>query len=234
MMAPVLAALPWKAAVPLDVVERAVTTVSAGAVPARLPMQVSQAAHALAADVLAQPWDFLNARYVRLGISGRPGQQAKNELVALGWVKEHMIPRRGRPPILLEPLPALANATRKSLPSWGKGGFLHAFVAQTVMEKFRLAHYTGIQKEKFYGSKSIDIVATDSAGNLVGVEVSISLTNLIDNFEKDFLVQPQLYTVIAVCFDSKSVRQAQRAITFAPGLKPFLSRIQVEPIAKWL
>lgn len=234
MMTPFLATLPWTPAVPLDRVEHALKSATAGAVPARMPTAFSQGARDLALDILSYPWDFLHVRYKRLNASGRPGQQAKNELVTLGLVKEHAIPRKGRPPILLEPLPALAAATGQPLPNWGKGGYLHAFVIHAVMTKLNAMNYANIKTEAFFGSKAIDLVATDPSGNLIGVEVSITLTNLLDNAEKNFLVQPRLARLLIVCIGLAEVRQAERAITFAPGLKQYLPRIQVEAVAKWL
>jgi hypothetical protein len=235
LMAPVLAPLPWQPAIALGAVERALSTIATGALPARVPAGPSADAFQLAADVLAHPADSLQDRYNRLGLSGRPGQAGKTELVKNGWVKEHRIPRkRGRPCILLEPLQPLCNALHKPLPSWGKGGFVHAFMIATITRHFQKLGYTGITAEKFYGSKAVDLVATDRSGALIGAEATVSLTNLVDNLEKDFLVQPAFATITVVCVDRARVRQAKRAIAQAPGLKSYHPRIQVERIGVYL
>lgn len=233
LMAPVLAALPWRPGVPLQVVERALTPFGTGAAPARMPGQISQTAKALASDVLDHPWDFLNVRYARLGLGGGSAQRSKDELLALRWVREWSVPIKGRAPILLEPLPTLAAALQRSIPSYGKGGFMHAFGIEEVMSSMRARGYRDLRKECFFGSKAIDVVGVDPTGGLVGVEVTLSLTNACDNAEKDFMVA-SLASLVMVCLSQSDVRQVKRALNAAPGLQAFLPRITVETLAQWI
>jgi hypothetical protein len=233
LMAPILQSLTWKPAMPLIVVERSITQVGTGAVPARMPGAVSQSAYNLADDILNYPWDTLSDRYIRLRIAGGAAQNAKDELLRLGWVREHSIPKQHRPPKLLEPLPPMCTALGRPMPSWSKGGFLHAFVSQAVVKSLRARGFSSIETEKFYGSKAVDIVALDTWGQLVGIEVTISLTNILDNLEKDLMVA-SFSSLIVVTLDKNTLQQASRLIIQAPGLKSFLPRIRVETVAMHL
>ena len=235
IMTPFLNSLPWQPAVPLEHVERALASVTMGAVPARTPQGLSPTALDLARDVYLHPWDFLHARNRRLGIAGRVAQNSKEELVNAAWVKEHAIPRRGKPPILLEPLAPLWNGLQVQRPSWGaKGGFVHAFCQHTIAERLKQTGFKHIAIEKFFGSKSVDVVATAPTGELVGFEVAISFSNLVDNLSKDFWVQPNFARITTMCLSQQEVSQAKQMIVGAPVLQVFLSRLSVEPIAHWL
>lgn len=235
LMAPILKSLAWTPAVPLAKVRAALEPKATNATPARAPGALPSAdAMRLAHDVLAYPWDFLSQRYARLGFSGRIAQRSKDELVDIGWIREHAVPMRGRAPKLLEPTPELAAALHASVPNWGKGRFLHAFICNCAVERWKCAGYSSIVREKFYGSKAVDVVGLNPAGDLEGVEAAISLTNVVDNLEKNFLVQPRFSLMTTICLSMSEVRQAARAITAAPGLAAFSARIRIEPIAHWL
>jgi len=234
MMTPILSAFRTAPSVSLEEVECISINMGTNAVSAKVPGQVSPGVQNLAHDILAYPWDFLSERYRRLGIAGRKAQTAKQELVDKGWVKEHKIPRRGGAPILLEPLQALTTALGQPPSSTGKGGFLHAFGQHAVVTRLKSLKHTGIKKEKFYGTKAVDVVATDPNGGVVGFEIAISLSNLVDNIEKDFLCQPAFALITTLCLSSAEVRQAQRMIAAAPAIKPYASRIRVETLARWL
>ncbi|NUM55766.1 MAG: ATP-binding protein [Candidatus Hydrogenedentes bacterium] len=234
LMDPVLRSLPWKPRVLLDVVERTVTRPAAGVVPARMPGRVSVRARALAQDVLTHPWDLLAVRNARLKHKGGTATRVKNELIRLGWVKEHEIPQRGMANIALEPTPLLAAALGGRLPSFGKGGFLHAFVQELVVRKLTSQSYMHVRKERFYGSKAVDVVGQDPTGGWIAVEVSISLTNVVDNAEKDFIVKTDWARLHVVCLDVPRRNQAERAIRAAPGLGRHLSRIRFETAAMYL
>ncbi|MCC6795394.1 MAG: ATP-binding protein [Candidatus Hydrogenedentes bacterium] len=234
LMDPVVRSLVWRPGVPLDVVERAMTRPASGAVPARMPGAVSARARALAMDILTHPWDLLMARYARMNCTGGTAQRTKDELIQLGWVKEHAISQHGMAPIVLEPTSLMAAAVGRPLPSFGKGGFLHAFVQELIARRLTVQRYAHVRKERFYGSKAVDVVAQDTSGGWVAVEVTISLTNVVDNVEKDFLVKPDWLRLHVVCLDVPRMNQAQRAIALAPGVRPFLTRIRTETVATYL
>ncbi len=171
---------------------------------------------------------------MRMNCRGGTAQRTKDELIQLGWVKEHAIPRHGMAPIVLEPTPLMAAAVGRPLPSFGKGGFLHAFVQELIARRLTVQRDAHVQKERFYGSKAVDVVAQDTSGGWVAVEVTISLTNVVDNVEKDFLVKPDWLRLHVVCLDVPRMNQAQRAIALAPGVRPFLTRIRTETVAAYL
>ena len=233
LMAPVLASLPYKPAVPLAVVEHALKQQGSSAAPAASGLP-SGAALQLALDIAANPYELFHVRYKRLGWDQHQAWNAKQELLARGWVREHTIPKVGRPPVALEPLPALFAALHLHMPNWGKGSFLHAFIAERVALQFRSQHFTGVQREKFFGTKAVDVVGATPAGALIGVEVTVSLTNVVDNLERDIAAQPNFAELVVVVLHSAEQRQVQRAIRAAPGLASCLSRIRVEPAAKFL
>jgi len=234
LMAPVLSSLPWEAAVPLPVVEQAIGAPAGGKGVATGPGSISPEAWRAAADMLQDPFVLLHERFQRMGLTGNAALSVKRELLRAGWAREHRIPRRGRPPVLLEPLIALAQAMGRPLPSWGKGGFVHAYVQYVVVTRLRSLGYSAVQTERFFGSKAVDAVGLSPTGNLEGVEVSISLANIVDNLEKDFAAQPAFASILAVCLSASDVRQAQRAIAKAPALKAYQTRIRVEPVCLWL
>ena len=221
-------------AIPFDKVVRTLNPQNHGpAVPARVPSGVSVNARDLAYDVLSHPYDFLKPRYDRLHLSGGDAQKAKQELVDQGWVAEHAIPRHGKAPILLEPLAPLAAGLNRALPSFGKGGFTHAFVAHCAVVRLKKQNCKNIRQEVFYGSKPVDVVAIAPNGDLIGIEITCSLGNLVDNLEKDFLVNPRFSSITVICLSASDVRQAQRAIAAAPGLLSFRTRIVVKPVSQW-
>ena len=232
LMAPVLASLPWKPAIPLAVVEHAMKQ-AAGAVAAASGLP-SGTALQLALDIAGNPYELFHARYKRLGWDQHQAWNAKQELLALGWVREHAIPKQGRPPVVLEPLPILFAGLQLPALNWGKGSFLHAFIAERVALQFRSQHFTGVQREKFFGTKAVDVAGTTPAGALIGVEVTVSLTNVVDNLERDMAAQPNFAQLVVVVLHSAEQRQAQRAIRAAPGLASCLSRIRVVPAAQFL
>ena len=232
LMAPVLASLPWKPAIPLAVVEHALKQ-GAGAVAAASGLP-SGTALQLALDIAGNPYELFHARYKRLGWDQHQAWNAKQELLALGWVREHAIPKQGRPPVVLEPLPILFAGLQLPALNWGKGSFLHAFIAERVALQFRSQHFTGVQREKFFGTKAVDVAGTTPAGALIGVEVTVSLTNVVDNLERDMAAQPNFAELVVVVLHSAEQRQAQRAIRAAPGLASCLSRIRVVPAAQFL
>ena len=114
--------------------------------------------------VLATPFAFLSERYKRLGLSGSRSQRAKDALLDKRYVKEHAIPRRGRPPILLEPLRSLCEALQQPNPTWGKGSFKHAFGIYVACKALKARDFTRIEKEKFYNGKAVDAVGTSPEG----------------------------------------------------------------------
>lgn len=232
---PFLHALPWQPAVPLEQVERALAGIGIGAVPARTPQGLSPKALALAWDVYTNPWDFLFSRNRRLAVSGRAAQNVKDELLYSGWVREHAIARRGNSPILLEALAPLWNGLQVQRPNWGaKGGFVHAFCQHTIAGRLKKTGFTHVAIEKFFGSKSVDVAAVASTGELVGFEVAISLSNLVNNLSKDFWAQPNFAHITTICLSQQEVSQAKQMIVRAPVLQPFRSRLGVEAIARWL
>ena len=234
LMQPVLHRLPFLPAIPLSKAEQ-IAGASGGAMPARMPGTASPNAFRLAHDILDHPWDLANIRFARLGLAGAPQQQAKNELLALKWVRQHkIVPGTGRPGFLLEPLAPLALALNRPLPKRGKGGYVHAFMGSAVAEYFIANGYSSVQPETFYGSKAVDVTAIDSHGHLHGVEITVSQSNLVDNLEKDFLVQPQFTELFVVCPTAAEVNQAKRTIASAAGLVAHRSRIVVLPIARFL
>lgn len=185
-MRPVYDALPSHTAIPLEEVEKALGVDGKGAAPAVVVSPKKGRADQLAVDILAHPWDFVTARYKRLKLSAGKGNAAKKELLDRQWILEHPVPTgRGSPSILLEPLPELARTLKTPLPRYGKGGFLHAFVQQAVVKKLKKAGYARVRTEAAFGSKHVDVAATSPAGGLLGVEATISLTNLVDNLAKD-------------------------------------------------
>ncbi len=234
LMRPVLSAFPVAPAVSLAEAEQALGVSARGSVPARVPGHVSPDARRLAEDILAYPWDFLRVRYRRLDIRGGKAQRAKEELLDSGWVREHKIARRGGKPTLLEPLHSLATTLGQALPVTGKGGFLHAFAQHIVAARLKALNYTDIRKERFFGSKAVDVTATDLSGLDVGFEVAVSLSNLVDNIEKDYLCHPSFALITTVCMSASEVRQAKRMVAAAPALKLLSSKVRVEALAKWL
>ena len=234
LMRPLLDSMPTIPAVPVDVVEKALHPTASSASPARVPAGISNTACNLGSDVLTHPWDCLNVRYGRLNLSARVAQKAKEELVDHGLVREHPIAKQGMSPILLEPLAPLAAALGRTLPSWGKGGYLHAFIQHCAARWFKTLKYTNIRQEAFYGSKAVDVVAITPTGEIVGVEATVSLANLADNLEKDFLVCPRFSLITVICMSASDVRQAKRVIAAAPGLAAFTNRIEVDPLSHWL
>ena len=78
------------------------------------------------------------------------------------------------------------------------------------------------------------MAGTTPAGALIGVEVTVSLTNVVDNLERDMAAQPNFAQLVVVVLHSAEQRQAQRAIRAAPGLASCLSRIRVVPAAQFL
>lgn len=173
-------------------------------------------------------------RYARLNFAVSTANRVKDELVQLGWVKEQAIPRHGMAPIVLEPTPLMAAALGLQLPSCSKGGFLHAFIQELIARRLSAQGYAQVQKERFYGSKAVDVVAQDPSSSWIAVEVTISLTNVVDNVEKDFLVKPDWLRLHVVCLDVPRMNQAQRAIALAPGVAPFVNRVRVETVATYL
>ena len=234
MMKPILDSFPVEPAVALEEVERTLGISTKGSIPAVVPGQVSSDRMNLAHDILAYPWDFLNERYKRLGLTGRKAQKAKEELLNNGWVKEHKVQKHGGHPILLEPLKPLADALGQSLPNTGKGGFLHAYAVHVVAERLKTQHYTNIKIEAYFGSKAVDLCSIDVQGNLVGFEIAVSLTNVVDNIEKDFLCQQAFSSVTTICMSVADVRKVKRMIAAAPALTPLSSKINIEPLSKWL
>jgi len=229
----VLATLPHTPGLLTAQVMGSAASQTSGVIPARTP-QISQNALALATDVLAHPFDFLSDHYARLTLQGGAAHRAKQELVNLGWVKELSIPRRGRAPVLLEPLPLLAQKLQRPLPSWGKGSFLHRFIQERVARRLKRMGYSAIAFEQFYGSKAVDVVATDAASGLHGFEATVSLGNVVDNLEKDFMVQPGFVLLTVVCLSSSDERQIQRAIKRAPALQSLQRKIAVDRVCRWL
>jgi hypothetical protein len=235
LMAPILAQWPSETAVTLQDAESLVQGQTAKTTPARIPgPALGREALALAMDVSAHPWDFLQIRYARLNLAGRIAQKAKDELVNHGYVREHTIPRKGRPPILLEPLSPLFTLLQQQPLPWGKGGFVHAFMIQMVMRQLSATGRRKIQAEKYYGSKAVDIVAETAVGELLGFECAHHLTNVADNLLKDFMVQPRFTAITTVCLGQGDVRQALLAIDNAPGLKVHRKQIFVEQLTRYL
>lgn len=226
--ASVLSRLHWSPTVPLSDMLG-----SQGAVPAKGPKSASPDAYALASDILTSPWDFVSERYGRLNMMGGAGDRCKREIVDLKWARPHRLPIQGRP-LLLEPLPALAKALHRTLPRYGRGGFLSAYLTHITEKRLKATAHTDITREKYYGSKAVDVVALDSAGELIGVEVTVSLRNLVDNLEKDFSNQPHFKRITVLCLSQNDARQAKRAIASAPGLKQWGKRIDVATVGQWL
>ena len=234
-MQPLYNALPSHPAIPLQQVEKALGLDVKGVVPAVKVSPKQTDAQTLAADILAHPWDFVTERYTRLKLSAGKGNAAKKQLLDQGWVREHAVPTGpGSPSTLLEPLPDLAQALEAQLPNSGKGGFLHAFVQQAVVKKLKTTGHTQVRTETAFGSKLVDVTAVDQSGQIIGVEVSVSLSNLVDNLAKDFFCQPAFARLIAVCVDSAKAREAKRLIKDSFELHPYQSRIVVETAATWL
>lgn len=235
LMASVLARWPSTPAVPLEVVESSAMGPAGSSTPTRVPAAgLTREALALATDVAAYPFDFLNVRYARLNLAGRVAQKAKQDLVDRGHVREHAIPRRGRPPILLEPMPSLCTLLHHPAPQWGKGGFVHAFMIRSVMNHLAATGHRRIQVEQYFGSKAVDVVAENPSRDIVGFECAHSLTNVVDNLLKDFAVQPRFVSITTVCLAQGDVRQALHAIDNAPGLHAFRGRISVVQLARIL
>ena len=225
-MKPILDGYSWK---PRLVSNRAKSST------AILPPPISNEAMSLALDVLSFPYEFMTARYHRLGNKkGRAANRLKQELLDQGWVREYSIPLRRGKAILLEPLAPLAAGLNRPLPRYGKGGFLHAFLQHTVAEKIKQTGFTSVQKEKFYGPKGVDLVGVSPSGNLYGFEITVSKSNVIENFEKDFAAQPRFAGITAVCLSAGEARVVLKRLKGAPSLKPFLSRIEALPVAHWL
>jgi len=234
-MQPLYDSLPSHPAIPLAEVEKALGIDMKRAVPAATISPKQADADRLAADILAHPWDFVTARYTRLRLSGGKGNAAKGELLDRGWICEHQVATGpGSPSVLLEPLPDLVRALKATLPRYGKGKFLHAFVQQAVMKKLKTTGYTQVRTEAAYGSKLVDVVAIDPSGKLVGVEITISTSNLTDNLAKDFMCQPNFVRLVVVCKSSSVEYEAKRLIRASVELQPYRSRIDVETVAKWL
>ena len=234
-MQPLYDALPSHPSIPLQQVEKALGIDVKGAVPAVKVSPRQTDAKKLAEDILVHPWDFVTARYTRLNLSAGKGNAAKKELLGRGWVRERPVPTGpGSPSILLEPLPALAKALKTRLPSCGKGGFLHAFVQQAVVKKLKATGHTQVGTETAFGSKLVDVTSMDPSGQLVGIEVSIHLTNLVDNLAKDFKCRPQFGCLVVICIDSCKARSAKRLIKASVELQPYQSKVVVETVAKWL
>jgi hypothetical protein len=227
LMSPVIGAFPWKPTVHH-------TAPKPQSSSSAQPPQLSNEALALAIDILANLWSFMNERYQRLGLTGGSANKVKRELIDRGWVREFSIPRHGGNPILLEPLPPLATGLHRSLPSYGKGGFLHAFMQHRIADELKRQGYTSIELEKFYGAKGVDLVGIAPNGDLVGFEVTVSKGNVVDNFVKDFIAQPRFVLITSVCLSSKDVKQVTYTLFSDPRLTPFHGRMNVLPIAHWL
>lgn len=232
LMEPVLNCLPFESPVPAAQVEQALKGVGIAAAP--IASGPSQNMMRLAQDLLLNPWDVLNTRYRRLGIGGRVAQAAKDELVALGWAKEHAIPQQGNAWVLLEPLPAAYTALNMSMPSWGKGGYLHVFIQQRIASVLKASGHTQVRIEAFYKGKAVDVVGCTAQGEIVGFEVSLHLLNVVNNLFMDFVSQPRFQRLTAVCLSSADVNQAKLMIRTAISLQPYLPRIGVDPVATWM
>ncbi|MBN4046786.1 DUF853 family protein [bacterium AH-315-P07] len=228
IMTPILSTFSWSPAVHPG---------APGAIPSPKPLQppqLSNNALALAIDVIAYPQSIMTDRYRRLNVSGRAATNIKQELVDQGWVRQFSIQKRGGHPILLEPLTPLAIGLNRSLPSYGKGGFLHWFMQKTVADKLKILGYTYIEFEKFYGAKGVDLVATTPNGDLVGFEITVSTGNVESNFVKDFAVQPRFSMITAVCVSSAGASKVRNTLRASSALKGYLSRMETLPISHWL
>jgi hypothetical protein len=234
LMDPVLNGFPTRPAVSLKDVEQALAPNTGSTSPAKSTTSLSQEALALSHDILAYPFDVLSERYTRFSLAGRAAQKVKDELLHRKWVKQHRLTlAHGGQSILLEPLSALASALGRTLPSYGKGGFLHYFMQERVTARLKSLGYQNVRKEKFFGPKAVDVVGLASCGDLEGFEVTVHLSNVVDNFEKDFQHQPAFARVTAICLSANDVRQAKRMLDKAPGLQAFRTRICVEAISAW-
>ena len=196
--------------------------------------KVTDDAKRLAMEVLLHPFEFLGHHYAQLNMKGGTANRAKKALLDAKWVTEHVVAKRGGKPVLLEPLPSLAQAFNQRTPSWGKGGFLHAYMAHAIVGHLQKNSYTQIEKEKFYGSKAVDLKAVAPTGELIGIEVTVSFSNLVDNVQQDFLAQPNFNAIWVVCMDQAKVRQAKRTLSQAPALKSHMKQIQVFPITHYI
>jgi hypothetical protein len=154
-------------------------------------------------------------------------------LLDASWIREHRIPKRGQSPIVLEPLPALAAAVKRPLPSWGKGSYLHRFLQEAIAKRLKALGYTHIALEKSFGSKSVDVVGTHPTQGLEGFECAVSLGNVVDNLEKNFICQPNFARVTTICLSKSEERQVWRAIAQAPALQPHLTCIAVDRVCNW-
>lgn len=105
---------------------------------------------------------------------------------------------------------------------------------EMVVRRLKSLGYTHVTLEKTYGSKSVDVVGTHPTHGLEGFEIAVSLANVVDNVEKDFLCQPAFARVTTICRGAAEERQIQRAIAQAPALQPHRSRIAVDRIAHWI
>ena len=228
MMTPILNAFPSTPTIHPDA-----TSSTSPKQPLQSP-SLSNTALALAIDVLAYPWSFMTDRYFRLGIQGRTANGSKQELIDRAWVRQFTIPRKGGNPILLEPLTPLANGLNRPLPSYGKGGYLHAFLQHTVANKLKSQGYTSIELEKFYGAKGVDLVAIAPNGDLVGFEMTISKGNVESNFVKDFAVQPRFTIITAVCITAKDATSVRNTLWASSALKKYHKRMIVDTVSRWL
>ncbi|MEZ5357191.1 MAG: hypothetical protein R3F48_00080 [Candidatus Zixiibacteriota bacterium] len=167
--------------------------------------------------------------------SGSKKSKLKKYLINRGWYKEHTLQHSRKKIIILEPLPkAYRECDVQKSKSFSKGGYLHEFCRQRVIEYFEELGFKAKNEYFLSNNKAVDILLTKE-DETVFIEIGISsskqeLGNAIKNLSTS-LIPTRL---LMLCKDSKMKKKLESLIKAEEILEEFKKIISVELVGNYI
>jgi len=165
-------------------------------------------------DIANYPIDSVTARYRRLNLSARKGNQAKSKLIEDGLISPVTFTGKGAWLRLFEFNPDGVEKLKQygqPAPSSRDGGLEHRYWQEKLAEHYSRAGYKVVKEKKINGHKA-DLVATKGEEHIV-VEIETGKSDYIQNI-RSCLAKPEFTKVIVACV-SKQVLERIRGETKA-------------------
>lgn len=167
-------------------------------------------------DVLQNPDDGVAARYQRLELSGRRGQEAKEALVNHGWLEEQLHEQGRIRRILLTAPPKAAKLL---------GPDLKDIPANAIVHKYWKGHYGRMFEDKGYdisfeqprANGWVDVLATRN-GRRIGIEIETGKSDVVANVKNGIL--SKFTKILVVATDEEAMAKVERQLAQAGLLIP--------------